>query len=82
MSDTYYLVCFHEDLSQEGANFISDCLTRPQTKGGAELICSAEKWEEGCGGLILHISGNCCHFHVTFELLISNCFISPSISIS
>jgi len=58
MSDTYYLVCFHEDLNQEGADFISECLTRPQTEGGAELICSAEKWEEGCGGLILHISAS------------------------
>ena len=67
MSDTYYLVCFHEDLSQEGADFISECLTRPQTEGGAELICSAEKWEEDCGGLILHISGNLLDFPYNFS---------------
>ena len=69
MSDTYYLVCFHEDLNQEGADFISECLTRPQTEGGAELICSAEKWEEGCGGLILHISGNFLDCPYNFAIL-------------
>ena len=55
---TYYLVCLHEPCSQEAADFIANCLTRPLAEGGANLIVTQEKLNEGHGGLILHVSAS------------------------
>lgn len=54
---TYYLVCFHEEATQEGVNFVAECLKKDVAEGGAELTIRQEdttknKW----GGLILHVS--------------------------
>ena len=54
---TYYLVCFHEEATQEGVDFVAECLKKDVAEGGAELTIRQEdttknKW----GGLILHVS--------------------------
>ena len=54
---TYYLVCFHEEATQEGVDFVAECLKKDVSEGGAELTIRQEdttknKW----GGLILHVS--------------------------
>ena len=54
---TYYLVCFHEEASQEGVNFVAECLKKDLSEGGAELIVRQEKLSESKGGgLILHVT--------------------------
>ena len=54
---TYYLVCFHEEATQECVNFVADCLKKDLSEGGAELTVRQEDMTENKnGGLVLHVS--------------------------
>ena len=54
---TYYLVCFHEEATQEGVNFVAECLKKDVAEGGAELTIRQEDTTKNKrGGLILHVS--------------------------
>ena len=53
---TFYLVCLHENCTQEAAEFIVECLTKSEKDGGAGLMVEQEPMKEKSGGLVLHVT--------------------------
>ena len=51
---TYYLVCFHEEATQEGVDFVAECLKKDVAEGGAELTIRQEDTTKNKWGGLIH----------------------------